>query len=389
MKRISTLMLLIGLLLGTVAEGQPQEKTSSGTASPRCAASLAAPIEDNAKTQVLILGTPHLRSLKDEFRPSQLDSLIKVLAEYKPDLIGVESMSGTLIGELEREGGAYKDVIEQFAKERVEQGHAAQKLLGLNRDEAAQKVASSWNDVTKANPKDAAQKRAALVVTLVAAYDINTALLQWSYVPEDVRKTADMVPPAIAEYLNGELEKGNEVPAVSIRLAHTLGLQQLESVDDYEYVDLFASIADKFVEELQKDPRYQATAKSDFYGASDKAYHQAAQNGDLLPYYLYLNSEQYSSTDVQTQWDLFFKTHLPSGFDRANVALWEVRNLEIAAHIRKATALHPGKKMLVVFGAAHRPFLAAYLSQMMDVNIVNLNQIVPATVRAMSVGKGN
>jgi hypothetical protein len=374
MKNLLVVLLLAGIcFLGRSTVVYAQEKTSK-KGSDSCATELLrAPIEDNARTQIMILGTPHLRSLKDSFRSSQLDSLVAALAKYKPDLIGVESMSGSLIGELERRGGPYQEVIEQFAKDTVENGHAAQKLQGISRDEAEKKAGLLWVEVAKANTAAGLTRaRLNLVLILVAAYDTNTALLQWSYLPEEQQAKNEVIPADITKYLNQQSKLPDEVEGVSIRLAHQLGLQRIESVDDYEYVDLFAPIQDQFVKELTASPLYAEVAKATLYADSDKKYHQAADSGNLLPYYLYLNSEEYSAPDVQTQWGFFLRTQLPSGYDRTQVVLWEVRNLDIASHIRRATALHPGKRMLMTIGAAHRPFLESYLSQMMDVKIVHL-----------------
>jgi len=359
----------------TAQQRTPPEKDSCSCASEL----LHASIEDSAKTQILVLGTPHLSTLKEGFRPAQLDALLGVLTKYKPDLIGVESMSGPLIGEFESKGGPYKDVIDQFAKGTVENGHMAQKALGLRRDDAERKADSLWKTVTaKGTAEETARARSALVLALVAAYDANTALLQWSYLPEELRAKNEVVPAEIAKYLNEQSKQPNEIEALSIRLAHQLGLQRIESVDDYEYADLFAPIEEQFVKELTANPLYERVAKSSFYPDADKSFRLAAENGNLLPYYLYVNSGEYSRPDVQTQWDFFFKTHLASGYDRTQVTLWEVRNLDIASHIRRATALHPGERMLMSIGAAHRPFLEAYLSQMMDVKIVHLRDFTLA-----------
>jgi pheromone shutdown protein TraB len=83
--------------------------------------------------------------------------------------------------------------------------------------------------------------------------------------------------------------------------------------------------------------------------------------------------------DVSKQWHLFFRTELPSKIDRARVALWEARNLNIAGRIRAASAWHPGGRVLVVIGAAHKPFLDLYLAQMMDIQVVQLGDVLPLT----------
>ena len=96
---------------------------------------------------------------------------------------------------------------------------------------------------------------------------------------------------------------------------------------------------------------------------------------NLLPLYEYINSPEYVKEDVAVQWDIFLKTNLPSGLDRTRLALWEVRNLNIASHIRKASALHPGQKVLVIIGASHKYFLDTYLSEMRDVEVLQLLDI--------------
>jgi pheromone shutdown protein TraB len=88
-----------------------------------------------------------------------------------------------------------------------------------------------------------------------------------------------------------------------------------------------------------------------------------------------MNSPAYRDRDVEAQFHVFFRTKLASGVDRARSALWEVRNLNIAAHIRRATAAHPGKRMLVIIGAGHKAFLDLYLSQMMDLRLVQLSEL--------------
>jgi Family of unknown function (DUF5694) len=375
MKILCSALLLASFLLLGAPMVNAQEKGPSGQDSCPCASRLLnVNIEDGAKTQLLVLGTPHLRTLKESFRPAQLDTLIAALEKYKPDLIGVESMSGSLIGELERKGDRYKEVLDEGKdKDRIENGHAAQKVLGLNRDESEQKADSLLKNLpTKSAAEELEHARSTLVLALVAAYDINTALLQWSYLPEELQVKNEVVPDKIAKYLSDELKRPDEVADVSIRLARQLGLQTIESVDDYEYADIFAPIEEQFMKELSASPLYEATVKSSLYVDSQKSLHRAAKDGDLLPYYLYMNSDKYSAPDVQTQWNFFFRTHFASGYDRTQVALWEVRNLDIASHIRRATALHPGKRMLMTIGAAHRPFLEAYFCQMMDVNIVHL-----------------
>src|SRR5947209_16920742 len=77
----------------------------------------------------------------------------------------------------------------------------------------------------------------------------------------------------------------------------------------------------------------------------------------------------------RTQWALFCRTHLASGVDRANAAAWELRDLNITSNIRRASARAPGKRMLVIIGASHKPFLDAYLRALIDVKLLQLSDV--------------
>jgi len=112
-----------------------------------------------------------------------------------------------------------------------------------------------------------------------------------------------------------------------------------------------------------------AASKAAVYAEAEKLLKDCIEKGDLWPQYALLNSPPYARADVNAQWGVFLRTHFPGGPDRARLGLWENRNLKIAARIRAVAALHPGGHILVIYGAAHKPFLDAYLSMMADVKV--------------------
>ena len=335
-----------------------------------------APIDDSLKTQILILGTPHLQLLGESFKPSLLDSLLHVLQYYKPDLIGVESMPPYLIDDMERKGGNFTEVLNQFAKEIIEYGHISQNLLNTSRKGAEDKTDSLLQVIVVQTKKGVDDIRLQLVLYMIASYDLNSAILQWTYLPESLRTTNDVIPENISKFLNNKLKEPSEITFIGIELAKRIEIQEIESIDDHQDKDVFLKIAPKLLEELKDNPIYESVAKSSFYVDSEKRQQEAVQKGDLLPYYLYLNSLEYTSKDIENQWYLFFRTKLTSGLDRSRIALWEVRNLNIASHIRSALVLHPKKRMLVIIGTAHKPFIEEYLSQMMDVKLLKLDALL-------------
>ncbi|MCH8011981.1 MAG: hypothetical protein IIA61_08555 [Candidatus Marinimicrobia bacterium] len=331
-------------------------------------------LPDSLKTQILILGTPHLITIGENFQQSLLDSLLIVLEQFRPDIIGVESIPPHLIEYMDRKGGYYAQVVKQFSKDNLEYGEIAQDLLNLTRLEAKQKADSLLHSFTKQNPISE-KSRLDLVLILLASYDLNSALLQWSYLTENIRLNNETFPSTAASFLNERLEAPNEIPAIGIRLGKKLGLNKISSIDDHQDKDLFLEFAPDLIKQIQSHPLYKTTTESPIYIDSQNRLKEAIEKGDLLPYYRYLNSNDYTKKDTDTQWGLFLRTNLESGLDRSRMALWEVRNLNIVSHIRRVTVLNPGKRMLVIIGVGHKPFLESYLNKMIDVKLVHFEEL--------------
>jgi hypothetical protein len=103
---------------------------------------------------------------------------------------------------------------------------------------------------------------------------------------------------------------------------------------------------------------------------------KAYKAGNLLPFYLWMNSEEYMQKDLNNQWQIMFDAKLPEGMAQTRVAFWDVRNFGIAANIRRAMAMYSGKKILVIIGATHKIFLDALLAECLDVKVVQLKDFV-------------
>lgn len=153
-------------------------------------------------------------------------------------------------------------------------------------------------------------------------------------------------------------------------LARRLGLPAVDPVDDFEDLEAYGLIDAQLEKDFQENPFLAAVSKAPIYVESDALRNRCLAEGDLWPVYVLLNSERFAGADVDAQWVVFLRTHFPSGTDWTRLGLWENRNLKIAARIRAVAALHPGGRVLVIYGAAHKPFLDEYLSRMADVNVV-------------------
>ena len=359
---------------------------SDGTKEMSATAPFEAPIPRSERTKVLVLGTVHLAGSRDviqsqlgAFSLSALDLLLDMLEKFQPDFIGVEDYPPkTVAWMVYREG---KEELEKFLKFTT-YAHLMQEKLGISWAAAYDSAYARLKQLTGQSPP---KERGAVVARLVAAYDWDSALLQWSYMPKAFRARWTEIPAAVRQALEQGLNSRNEVVSIGIALARRLGHQRMYPIDDGVEGDLpDPSRVQEFLSELEASKVYQEfleQARKEV-GRESERLKAFARRGDLVPFYLELNAPAALDRNMD-QWRLFFKTRLASGLDRARVAMWEVRNLHMVANIRKITALKPGGRMLVIVGAAHKPFLDAYLRSLVDVEVLDFGDLVVASTGAL------
>ena len=203
-------------------------------------------------------------------------------------------------------------------------------------------------DSFNARPLDQvpAADRIQAALLLAAAYDPTSAALQWSYVPPALRAADDTLPRGVADGLTKALASRNETITIGVALARRLGHQRVYGIDDQSDALFQLNRGKQLMAELSASPEYEKLQKSFLLQELPKRMAAATQSGDLLGLYRWINSPEYGSADVDTQWHIFLRSSLPSGLDRERAALWEVRNLAIAANIRRVTAGEPGKPLV-------------------------------------------
>lgn len=318
------------------------------------------------RTQVLVLGTFHLSELGKAFQPSMVESLLKQLETFKPDVIAVEDRPGAWIHEMELRAKAtdiHPMLLDDFAQPHLDQGHEAQVLLKLDQMQAALERRS------KPAPTAGAAELVRHTLLCLAAYERPSAILAWSRVPKDDPARAQ-VPAALAAQLDRAVLAPSEIPAVAVVLARRLGHHEVACVDDFEDPELIMKAFMDHKAAAATSPIYQSAQKAPFRQKAREIKAAAVNSGDLLPYYALLNSAEHQEADVENQWGTLLRTGFQDGSDRSRVALWENRNLKIAARIRAVASRFPGKRVLVIYGAAHKPFLDAYLRACADVRVV-------------------
>lgn len=326
------------------------------------------------KTKVLVLATHHISQYEDIFSPTLLDSLINVLKGYSPNIIGMEVLSGAQIAEMERRGGPYDSWLISFASEQLEYGTKAQKALDLSWRKA-NLTADSLLDKVQQTRKLADSTRIALINNLIASYRLHTAALQWSYLSEEVQSNQSVIPESTVKGLTETFNSADETSSISLQLAHQLDLQRVYPIDDHLDKDSFYSENNTQLTEALDDSTVQALRNAPYLIKQEDLLEQGVEDSTWLPLYKYMNSPDYYDRDKERQWRNIFLEDFNEPL-RSRLALWEERNLKIAAHIRSATARDPGGRVLVTIGASHKAFLDSYLKEMMGIEVVYLNDLI-------------
>lgn len=358
--------------------GDKSDAPSANVEADGCKPLQAGSLLAKDRTQVLVLATIHLRqAVKDDAGMSGIASLVNALERFKPDVVAVERLSGETVESLERMAPTYDAVLQSFASDILAIGKLAQKALSLDRLGAEARL-TKLLDTFEDRPADQVpvSDRMQAALLLAAAYELDSAALQWSYIPADQRTAGDALPAEVIDGLKKALTSRSEDVTLGVALARRLGHQRVYGIDDQSDALFQVNRGRQLMAELSASPEYKKLQESILYKELPKRMATATRGGDLLGFYRWINSPEYGSADLDAQWHLFLRTSLPSGLDRERAALWEVRNLAIAGNIRRVTARDAGERTLVIIGASHKPFLDAYLAQMMDLDIVRAEDVL-------------
>ena len=348
-----------------------------------CAAARPAPsqiLEELAspeqRTALMVLATPHLRALGTDFHPGAMEGVLAALERFAPTEICIENLSADALASLEVRGGTALDADDNNqAKTVLAAIHAAQTGLGsscLEARDASEKLMQK--DVLS----DA--DHAELAVLLLASADRGSAILHWAYAGPAARDVQRAKAPA-ATYLELALGRADEVSQLAVPLAMRRKLRRLRSVDNPLDDEHLASVPEAAYADMLKSPRVKTVVEDKVYAADAQLLKDANARGDLLPVYVRMNTAAYATHDVDTQWGVFWRIHHPSGLDRNRYALWEARNLQIAAEVAQVTALPVGGRVLVLFGAAHKPFLDEAFDHQVHVRRVELGAFAGGPAR--------
>lgn len=324
-------------------------------------------------TQILVIGTPHLSGTPDGFDPAVLEPLLERLERYRPDAIAIEAMPGRGIAQMWEYRETYPQVAQQYGGRAMALSGISRGLLGMSMAQAdaeIRRTLAAW----PASPTPAQRRR--LAALFAAAGEPASAIVQWWKLAPSERIADDNVSRLLAEqFATYETPaRKNEDQLIAARLAVRLGHERVYPTDDQSddvvpnfEANMTAFMEEPWMAELMADPAFTPLRE---------AGRHLTTPAEALATYRMLNRPSSGWTDANGQWLNMINRASPNDVGRARVAAWEVRNLRMAANIREVSARHPGGRILVIVGSAHKPWFDAYLRMMSDVQVVDATRVL-------------
>lgn len=320
-------------------------------------------LQNGQINEVMVLGTAHLSQLPKSFDPVNLNGLIDRLAEWKPQAIAIEALSGLQCAYLRSYPQRYSDTIKSYCSDPAP-ANAATGLDVIAANVEAERMLASW----PASPS-AAQRRK-LASLFLAAGERPSALVQWLRLPIDERHAGDGINDALATMLGKLINVRNEDSILSAVLAAKIGHERLYPMDDHtaDMPDAYPDDEKASGAAVMKAWNNPASAERQRLGV--EANKQLTTPAGVLSMYRSLNQQGMADLTFRSDFGAALEEPSAKHYGRQYVGYWEVRNLRMAANIREVMGPRPGIRTLVIVGASHKAYLQAYLNQMHDVRIV-------------------
>ncbi|MGI2259081.1 DUF5694 domain-containing protein [Shewanella sp. GXUN23E] len=317
-------------------------------------------------TQVMVLGTMHLADIDTPLNAAHLSPLLDALETYRPTAIGVESLRPEDILAMVNASSDYQAVLDFAVGAQLQQlAKQEQQSLGMSAQQAITEARHLLSRSVQDNPQ-----RLTLVRLAIAGYNKTLATLHWHKLPQAER---DKAPSALQAYLDKAILSNNENNVLANALALRLGHNRLYQIDDHMDKDLYPPIAEALMPSFKASKYAGQIPQSEYISKPQRMKAQAAETGDWLPLYRWINGPQYSSEVIHQDWSLFVNKDLAPEPALARMALWQVRNLNMVSHIMRVVADNVGGRVLIIVGANHKVFFEQYLSNMIGVELVQFN----------------
>lgn len=314
------------------------------------------------RSQVMVLGTVHLRSMPAGFQQKALDGLLSKLAAFRPDIITVEDLPGEECDMVAR-------FPDKYGADFCASVEVARASTGLDVPAAMARL----HKALKALPlQPTASQRRELVALFLAANNRASAYAQWLQLPVAERHEGDGMDASLVKLMAEIASRKNESYMIAAQLAAQLGLQRVYQVDNHTGDSISIEDGKAFGEELMAAWKAGGGELTKLEGRQA----DLAKADDLLPLYRLINDPTSQRLQAEANVRSQLRAKTTTGYPQMWVAGWETRNLRMVANIRETFRERPGARVLSIVGAAHKPWFDAWLGQLQGVEIVDVGKVL-------------
>ncbi len=328
---------------------------------------------------ITVVGTPHLTGLDTPPSAEQLEHTVNKLSAFKPTQVCVERMSGERIQALAIDPERNGIILEPKLHRRpistiilpagIEMQMILQKSPGGARDEAGRLIAE-WDKLD-------VDGRIRVIGLQIAGYEFHSAVLNWSWLDETERNTAEnLIPAKTIESLNNLMNSVDETYSIGVPLAREMGLHRLCTADSmvYEVQGMLAAM-EHGGETVIEQPDVQERLKEGLQLWAEKW--RPADGAEALTNMLrFYNGDDYAEQDRYYQWETLREFDNEAGALQRRLMYWHARTAEISSELFRALALGTEERVLFVVGSAHRAFTEADLRSQPWVEVVPAKKLL-------------
>lgn len=316
-----------------------------------------------APNEVMVLGTPHLHELPDNFEIGMIDPLVDRLVEWRPTAIATESSSGLLCDTMRRQAWRHGNAYQKWCDFDPAPFGEATGLDVNEANEPAEMLLADWPE------SPTAQQRRRLAAIFLAAGEPGSARVQWLRLPASERRADDFLTQDMVAYLvslDGSMSEGR----IAERVAARVGLERIYEVDDQAFYAGPAPDEEAYATAIMA--AWDNPATTERQKTYDTLFKNLGQAGAFFEMYRTFNDPAHAELAYESDFGAALQDPSDGDFGRRYLSYWETRNLRMVANIREVLGRKPGTRMLAIVGASHKPYYEAYLAQMRDVELVNV-----------------
>jgi len=304
-----------------------------------------------AAQAVTIVGTQHLRGLDTPPTREQYEHAINALSAFAPTQVCIERMSGLRLQNMIQDPMRNAVALSPQTHKRplgtlvIPLGFEMQTRLAISAADAredARDLAERWDEI-------GIDERVRLVGLLIAGFEF--------LLDEKAKKAAarSFLEPAV-EPLNLMLSLDDEAYALAVPIARRSGLHALCTADAQENEAAGMEVAFAHGgQQLLGKPEIKARFNQ-YAERMNEVWRPGSGPEALTQMLAYMNSDEFAAFDRENQWELMRSIDNEAGVFHRRLMYWHARTAQISSELYRALAQGPEERVLLIIGAAHRPF---------------------------------